>query len=51
VYVTNGTTFGAEVHYGCDTGFSLDGNASNVCSLSGQWEPETPNCQLIGNLY
>jgi len=50
VSVTNGTQYGGEIYFECDTGFRLDGNASSVCQLSGQWEPETPICQLIGNL-
>jgi len=51
VSVTNGKAFGAVVNYGCDTGFRLVGNASNVCGLAGQWEPGPPTCQLIGYLY
>ena len=51
VSVTNGTIYGAEVNYWCDSGFRLIGNASNVCNLSGQWEPGPPTCQLIGSLY
>ena len=50
VSVTNGTKYGAKADFGCDTGFRLIGNASSVCHLSGQWEPETPTCQLIGSL-
>jgi len=49
VSVTNGTHYDAEVHFECDTGFRLDGNASSVCQLSEHWEPGTPTCQLIGN--
>jgi len=51
VSVTNGTKYGAKVDFGCDTGFRLIGNARSVCHLSGQWEPGTPTCQLIGPLY
>jgi len=45
---TNGTKYGAKVEFGCDTGFRLIGNASSVCHLSGQWEPGTPTCKVIG---
>jgi len=48
VSVTNGTLFGAEIYFGCDTGFRLNGNASSVCQDSGKWDAETPKCQLIG---
>ena len=48
VTVTIGTQNKAELLFECDTGFRLDGNANNVCNLSGQWEPEMPTCQLIG---
>ena len=51
VSVINGKQYGAEVYFECDTGFRLDGNASNVCQLSGQWEPGTPTCQLIGSFF
>jgi len=51
VSVTNGTNYGAQVDFQCDTGFRLVGNASNVCNLSGQWEPGPPNCQVIGSLF
>jgi len=51
ITVISGTTSGAEVDYECDTGFRLVGNASNLCNQSGQWEPEPPTCQFIGNLY
>jgi len=51
VTITNGTEYGAEVTFDCDTGFRIDGNASSVCQHTGQWEPGTPNCQLIGNQY
>ena len=44
----NETNYNAEVYYECDTGFRLEGNMSSVCQLSGQWEPGTPTCQLIG---
>jgi len=49
VAVSNDTTYGAEVYFACDTGFRLEGNASSVCQLSGQWEPGTPICQIVGN--
>jgi len=49
VSFTKGTKFGTEVYFGCDTGFRLEGNATNVCNLSGQWEPGTPTCQRIGS--
>jgi len=49
VSVTNGTQYGAEVYFQCDTGFRLEGNASSVCNLTGQWELGTPTCQLIGD--
>jgi len=49
VAVTNGTNYDAEVYFECENGFRLDGTAISVCHLSGQWEPETPTCQLIGN--
>lgn len=48
VSVINGTQFGAEIYFECDTGFRLNGNASSVCQHSGQWDAETPNCQHIG---
>jgi len=51
VFVTSGTTYGAEVNYECDTGFRLVGNASNVCNQSGQWEPEPPTCQDTSSNY
>jgi len=51
MWILNGTTYLAEVKFECDPGFELIGNASNVCSLSGQWEPGTPTCQFIGSLY
>jgi len=46
--VTNDTQYGAEVSFECDNGFRIEGNASSVCQLSGQWEPGSPTCQLIG---
>jgi len=51
VSVTNGTQYGAEVIFDCDTGFSLGGTASSICQRFGQWEPGTATCQLIGNYY
>jgi len=48
---TINTQYGAEVYFGCDTGFRLIGTANSVCHLSGQWEPGAPTCQLIGNYY
>ena len=48
VTVTNGTHYKAEILFECDTGFRLNGNASNVCNLSGHWKPGMPTCQLIG---
>ena len=48
ILVTNDTNYNAEVYFECDTGFRLDGTASSVCQLSGQWEPGTPTCQIIG---
>ena len=48
VSVTNGTHYDADVHFECDTGFRLDGTASSICQISGQWVPGTPTCQLIG---
>jgi len=49
VSVTNGTQYNAEVYVECNVGFTILGNASIVCQLSGQWEPESPTCQLIGD--
>jgi len=49
VTVLSGTLYGAEVSYECNTGFKLDGNASNVCNLTGQWEQGTPTCQPLGD--
>jgi len=51
VSVMNGTQYGAVVAYECGIGFRLDGMASSVCKLTGQWEPGPPTCQLIGYLY
>ena len=48
VSATNGTQYNAEVYFACNVGFTIQGNASNVCQLSGKWEPGTPTCQLIG---
>jgi len=48
VFIENGTKYNAEVTFECDTGYSLIGNASNMCQLSGEWEPGTPTCQYIG---
>ena len=48
VSFSSGTTPGAEVRFQCNPGFRLDGNAMNMCNLTGKWEPETPTCQLIG---
>jgi len=49
VSVTNGTLYGAEVYFECDSGFRLDGNVSSVCNWSGLWESGTATCQLMGN--
>jgi len=49
VIVPSGTLHGAEVSFECDTGFMLDGNASNECNLTGQWEPGTPTCKPLGD--
>jgi len=49
VSITNGTHYDAVVYFGCNVGFTIFGNKSSVCELSGQWGPETPQCQLIGN--
>jgi len=47
--LTNGTHYDADVYFECNIGFTILGNKSSVCQQSGQWEPGTPHCQLIGD--
>ncbi|XP_065447086.1 complement receptor type 2-like [Chrysemys picta bellii] len=40
-------TTGMSVNYSCDTGYSLTGQASIYCTVSGTWSPLPPRCEEV----
>ena len=49
VILLNGTTFGSEASYYCESNFVLKGNHSRVCQENGSWSGAVPECKLILN--
>ena len=45
-----GTTYGKEVIYSCDTGYTLVGNSHVNCQANGSWET-APTCQIVSKCY
>ncbi|OPJ89087.1 complement receptor type 1 isoform A [Patagioenas fasciata monilis] len=44
---SNTFSYGASVSYSCDPGYSLVGNASIKCTVSGAWSRPPPRCKEI----
>nr|XP_042705477.1 complement receptor type 2-like [Chrysemys picta bellii] len=40
-------TTGMSVNYSCETGYSLTGQASIYCTVSGTWSPLPPQCEEV----
>ena len=45
--VVSGLVFGSEARYSCDSGYSLEGEASRTCRENGAWSGIPPICQAI----
>uniref|UniRef100_A0A672V433 Sushi domain-containing protein n=1 Tax=Strigops habroptila TaxID=2489341 RepID=A0A672V433_STRHB len=41
--------YGAAVHFSCDEGFMLHGDAESRCLADGTWHPPLPSCQPDGD--
>ena len=39
------TTFESTANYTCDLGYSLNGNSTRTCEVSGEWSGDQPSCQ------
>ncbi|XP_077864038.1 sushi, von Willebrand factor type A, EGF and pentraxin domain-containing protein 1-like, partial [Saccoglossus kowalevskii] len=42
-----GQTFGHRVIYACYTGFQLNGDSERVCQANGEWDGESPVCEVV----
>jgi Notch-like protein len=40
------TTYGTTATYECDSGYTLDGNATRTCEANGQWTGMAPTCVM-----
>ena len=39
------TTFESTANYTCDLGYSLNGNSTRTCEVSGEWSGDPPSCE------
>ena len=44
---TTGTAFGHSAVYSCNTGYSLVGNSTRTCQVTGNWSLSAPTCQGV----
>jgi CUB/sushi domain-containing protein len=42
-----GTLYESTADYFCDEGYTLSGQSSLVCGISGHWEGKLPTCELL----
>ena len=42
---------GSWIHYRCDVGYHLKGNAKLVCSDTGEWSSRPPECQMVSPIF
>ncbi|KAL4228764.1 hypothetical protein ACF0H5_011806 [Mactra antiquata] len=41
------TTYSSSISYFCDTGYTLDGNDTDMCDASGVWLNGSPTCNIV----
>ncbi len=47
--VIGNSTFGSEVTYVCDQGYTISGNDSRVCQSNGEWNGTAPECEGLSH--
>ena len=45
VTLTAGTTFGLTATYRCNTGYTLVGDSTRTCQVTGNWSGSAPTCE------
>ncbi|XP_076439986.1 sushi, von Willebrand factor type A, EGF and pentraxin domain-containing protein 1-like isoform X2 [Babylonia areolata] len=43
----NFENYGKQIHYQCNSGYTLSGLSQRRCMVTGQWEGEAPLCQIV----
>ena len=46
----DGLTIGSVATFQCDEGYKLMGNSQLWCQLDGEWDSDTPTCNVYGEL-
>ena len=46
-----GTTYNSVAEYYCTIGYSMTGNNTRQCTVTGDWSGVVPSCNIIGKIY